>query len=91
MQDPSEKEPLASVRYLAALLENDGVVDTASLFAHGRVNIKNHEYRKKDYVSPPNNGVTEQVYPLIVSGEELPLQIKDKNLFRIRCKIPECM
>lgn len=84
MQDPSEKEPLAGVRYLAALLEEDGVVDAASLLAHGRVNVKYHEYREEDYVCPPNHGVAEQVYPLIVPGEELPLQIEDKDFFRIR-------
>lgn len=77
MQDPSEEEPLAGVRYLAALLEDDGVFDAAPLLAHGRVNVKNHEYREEDYVSPPNDGIAEQVYPLIVPGEELPLQIKD--------------
>lgn len=73
MQDPSEEKPLAGMRNLAALFENDGVVDAAPLFAHWRVNVKNHEYREKDYVSPPNDGIAEQIYSLIVSREELPL------------------
>lgn len=86
MQDPSEEEPLAGVCYLAALLKDNGVVDAAPLFAHGCVNVKNNEYCKKDYVSPPNDGITEQVYSLIVSGEELPLKIRISSEFAAKCQ-----
>lgn len=34
MQDPSEEKPLAGMRNLAALLEDNGIVDAAPLFAH---------------------------------------------------------
>lgn len=76
MQHPSEEEPLAGVRYLTSLLEHNSVVDATSLFAHGSVNVKSHKYYEEDYVTPPNDRISEQVYPLIVSGEELSLKVK---------------
>jgi len=75
MQNPPEKEPLAGVRYLTSLLEHDSIVDTASLFAHGSVDVKNHKYCEEDYVAPPNNRIAEQVYPLIISRKELSLKM----------------
>lgn len=83
MQDPSEEEPLSSVRYFAPLLEHDGVVNAAPLFAHGSVDVKNYKYYEKDYVTPPNDGIAEQIYPLIIPGEELSLQKKIRVSFRI--------
>lgn len=59
MQDPSEEEPLAGVRYFAALLEYDGVFDTAPLLPHRSVYVKDHEYYKEDYVPPPNDRIAE--------------------------------
>lgn len=56
MQNPSEEEPLASMRYL---LVHDGVVDTAPLLAHGSVDVKNYKDYEEDYVSPPNDGIAE--------------------------------
>jgi hypothetical protein len=73
MQDPSEEEPPASVHYFTSPVEHDGVVDATPLLAHGSVDVKNYKYYKEDYVSPPNDGIPEQIYSLIVPREELPL------------------
>lgn len=59
MQDPSEEEPLAGVRYFAALFEHDDVIDTAPLLSHGSVYVKDPEYYEEDYVPPPNDGIAE--------------------------------
>jgi len=59
MQEPSEKEPLASVRYLAPLLEYDGIINTTSLLAHGSMDVKNCKYYEEDYISPPNDRIAE--------------------------------
>jgi len=48
MQNPSDEEPFASVRYFASMLEHDGIVNTASLLAHGSMDIKNYEYYEED-------------------------------------------
>lgn len=80
MEDPSDEKPYAGVLYFTSLLEHDNVVDASPLLAHGSVDIKNHIYHKEDYVPPPNHRIAEQIYSLIVSGEELPLRMRGRAL-----------
>lgn len=76
MQDPPEEQPLAGVCYPPSS-RNVGVVAVAApLLAHRRVHVENHVYHEEDHVAPPDDGIAQQVYPLIVAREELPLKSK---------------
>jgi len=80
MQDPSEKEPFASMRYSLSPLDVSGITVTASLFAHACMHVESHKYQEEDYVAPPDNGIAQQVYSLVVPREKLSLETKTRIL-----------